>query len=432
MKLITERDSVSTLFKILATAVKLPETEPTKFNPETLLQMSSPRPVTSMDRLSKETHSAIRFWDEINFLEWAESPAFQVENQGKLPYLEQENGNPIPEETVCAMRKVLRGAWSELVQRKLAPLTWGKFSTTGWDLVHGLMEAAFPFLWFTNNGWKVKQMATKTYSSLHGRHVDDNGNWKSKKSQQDLGDEDDVDEDDTGDPEDSKLKMKKCKRKHAKSEAPYKRFKASHNNQPPLLVLPVLRSPSPPQVQLPVLSADSAPAISMSLSTRASPMLASPSKAPTPQVLASPKSTNQFQAMVSVPLDLDNENKENEDPNSKTNDLRAKKQIVNPLAALAATTTKAKLSLVPLPEVPSQSRPPSPVQPALTPAQPNTADSAKHNPPPSTNKPTQDVPHTKKNKMCPGSGKNGCLTEVTLLGASKAWDSKTIARGTMY
>jgi hypothetical protein len=219
------------LFKILATAVKLPETEPTKFNPETLLQMSGPRPVTGMDRPTKETHSAIRFWDEIDFLEWAESPAFQVENRGKLPYLEQENGDPIPEETVRAMRKVLRGAWSELVQRKLAPLTWGKLATTGRDLVHGLMEAAFPFLRFANNGWKVERMATKTYSSWHGRHVDDNGNWKNKKSQQDSGDEDDIDEDDTGDSEDSKLKMKKRKRKHvkhAKSEVPYKRFKGKY------------------------------------------------------------------------------------------------------------------------------------------------------------------------------------------------------------
>ncbi|KIK90678.1 hypothetical protein PAXRUDRAFT_35223 [Paxillus rubicundulus Ve08.2h10] len=253
-----------------------------------------------------KAHSAIHFWDEIDFLEWAESPAFQVENQGKLPYLEQENGDPIPEETVHAMWKVLQGAWLELVQRKLAPLTWGKLSTTGWDLVHGLMEAAFPFLWFANNGWK-------TYSSWHGRHIDDNGNWKSKKSQQDLGDEDNVDEDDDGDPEDSKLKMKKCEHKHTKSEGPYKRFKASHDNQPPLLVLPVLRSPSPPQVQSPVPSANSAPAISMSL-----------------------------------------------------------------------------------------------IQPAPTPAQPNTADSTKHNPPPNMNKPMQDVPHTKKNKMRPGSGKNGC------------------------
>lgn len=193
--------------------------------------MSGPRPVTGMDRPTKETHSAIRFWDEIDFLEWAESPAFQVKNQGKLPYLEQENGDLIPEETVRAMRKVLRGAWSELVQRKLAPLTWGKLATTGRDLVHGLMEAAFPFLQFANNGWKVERMATKTYSSWHGRHVDDNGNWKNKKSQQDSGDEDDIDEDDTGDSEDSKLKMKKRKRKHvkhAKSEVPYKRFKGKY------------------------------------------------------------------------------------------------------------------------------------------------------------------------------------------------------------
>ncbi|KIK80938.1 hypothetical protein PAXRUDRAFT_28021 [Paxillus rubicundulus Ve08.2h10] len=321
-------------------AVKLPETEPTRFNTETLLQMSGQRPVTGMDQPSKETHSAICFWDKIDFLEWAESPAFQ------------ENGDPIPEET------------------------------------------------FANNGWKVKQMVMKTYSSWYGRHIDDNGNWNSKKSQQDSGDEDDVDVDNTGDSEDCKLKMKKCKRKHtkhAKSKAPYKKFKAAHNNQTPLLV-PVLWSPSPPQVQLPVPSANSAPAISTSLSTQALPKLANPSKAPTPQVLVSPKSVNQFQVMVSVPPNLSNENKENEDPNSKKNDSRAKKQIINHLATLATTATKAKLSPVPLPEVPSQSC----ARCALVPEKIVVEQKASYE------------------------------SEVTLLGAWNTWDLKTITQGTMY
>ncbi|KAG2748098.1 hypothetical protein P692DRAFT_20819333 [Suillus brevipes Sb2] len=43
-----------------------------------------------------------------------------------IPYLEDENGNPVPKKTVTAIRKLLHGGWSEHLNQQLAPQSWGR------------------------------------------------------------------------------------------------------------------------------------------------------------------------------------------------------------------------------------------------------------------------------------------------------------------
>ncbi|OAX32416.1 hypothetical protein K503DRAFT_658377, partial [Rhizopogon vinicolor AM-OR11-026] len=73
----------------------------------------------------------------------------------KLPFLEDENGAPIPDSIIDAIRKTLRGAWSELLKRNLAPTSWGKLTASGIQLMNSVMESAHPIFRLANNGWKL-------------------------------------------------------------------------------------------------------------------------------------------------------------------------------------------------------------------------------------------------------------------------------------
>ncbi|KAG2110474.1 hypothetical protein BD769DRAFT_1674633 [Suillus cothurnatus] len=59
-----------------------------------------------------------------DFAAWLDSPDGRRANRGKVPYLEDENGDPLTDTLIKAIRKLLRGAWAELIRRKLAPKTW--------------------------------------------------------------------------------------------------------------------------------------------------------------------------------------------------------------------------------------------------------------------------------------------------------------------
>ncbi|KAG1823834.1 uncharacterized protein BJ212DRAFT_1326866 [Suillus subaureus] len=130
VKLTSERDTLKSMFQQLSSAVRLHQTDSLDLD----CTLISSVPATA-NRPTRVTHPKIRFWTNDDFLGWLDSPDGRRADRGKVPYLEDENGDPLTDPIVKSIRKLLRGAWAELVRRKLAPKTWGKATATARQIV---------------------------------------------------------------------------------------------------------------------------------------------------------------------------------------------------------------------------------------------------------------------------------------------------------
>jgi hypothetical protein len=203
------------MFQQLASGIRLPQTD----SGLELDSITPPfQPITK--RPTRLTHPCVQFWTNEDFTAWLDSPDGLRANRGKVPYLEDENGDPLTDTIIKSIRKLLRGAWAELIRRKLAPKTWGKASATARQVVHTLMENAFPLFKLSDSGWKLDYLISTSYSAWRRNHIDDYGNWKKK----DIDDEEDDDEESSGCSSNAKGKKRK-QSKSLKSDVPEKKMK---------------------------------------------------------------------------------------------------------------------------------------------------------------------------------------------------------------
>ena len=167
-------------------------------------------------------------------MKWLDSPGALGSRRSKMAYLEDENGEAVSSRTIKAIRRVLCGGWSELVNRKIAPQSWGKLSASGRQLIHSFMENEFPLFKFAKNGWKLDHLATSTYPAWRRSNLDGNCGWKSGVNAVKLEEEeDDGDGDDAESDGDGSGPTKRNKRKYlpvteiVKSEVVKKKRKGS-------------------------------------------------------------------------------------------------------------------------------------------------------------------------------------------------------------
>lgn len=158
-------------------------------------------------------------------MEWLETASSRTADRGKLPYLEDADGDPVPETTIKAIRKLLRGGWSELLSRKMAPQSWGKVSASGRQLVHSLMEDTFPLFKFADNGWKLDFLATSSYPSWRRNNLDSDNNRKSRDSVKKEDDDDANDDDDDTNDEQTSKKRRRPTMSPVESKVPSKKTK---------------------------------------------------------------------------------------------------------------------------------------------------------------------------------------------------------------
>ncbi|KAI6145831.1 hypothetical protein BKA82DRAFT_145086 [Pisolithus tinctorius] len=135
-----------------------------------------------------ETHLKICFWDQSDWNTF-------LDTRGTLGFLEEDNSDPPSNSTVKAIQKTLRGGWAELANHKLAPKSWGRLCASGRQLTHNLMESTFPLFRFAKNGWKLDYLASNSYPAWWKTHLESEGNWKMKKSQDCEDDNEDMEMD---------------------------------------------------------------------------------------------------------------------------------------------------------------------------------------------------------------------------------------------
>ena len=79
-------------------------------------------------------------------------------------WMEDENGQPIPEDDRSAARAKARSFWNKLFGKGIAPSCLGKADINIQDEYIALMEHAFPWLRYCKNHWKAKQLWSNNYS----------------------------------------------------------------------------------------------------------------------------------------------------------------------------------------------------------------------------------------------------------------------------
>ncbi|KAG1722677.1 hypothetical protein EDB19DRAFT_1954688 [Suillus lakei] len=246
IKLTTECDAFQSILQQLASALQQ-SGNPLTFDPTFPAQLGYSSNDTN--RPTPQTHPKIRFWNQIDYIEWLDTSMGRLSHHRKLGYLEDENGGPIATTMVKGIRKALCAGWCELTNRKLAPKTWGVLSASGRKLIHTLMEDAYPLLKFADDGWKLEYLASTSYSAWRRTYLTDDGNWKSKNH--DNEDEDESDDGNAGDSQTLSLKGKKRKKAKfsIKSEVPQKKMKVDSESAgtQTLVVspLPSISSPTP-------------------------------------------------------------------------------------------------------------------------------------------------------------------------------------------
>ncbi|KAG1833179.1 hypothetical protein EV424DRAFT_1623364 [Suillus variegatus] len=239
VQLTTERDTIKAMFEHLASSVRSSHSDPSQLrhSDSTIICPAS----GDSTRPTHQLYPSISFWTQDDYMEWLETASSRTADRGKLPYLEDADGDPVPETTIKAIRKLLRGGWSELLSRKMAPQSWGKVSASGRQLVHSLMEDTFPLFKFADNGWKLDFLATSSYPSWHRNNLDSDNNRKSRDSVKKEDDDDANDDDDDTNDEQTSKKRRRPTMSPVESKVPSKKTKVDSFVQP----APPSASPSP-------------------------------------------------------------------------------------------------------------------------------------------------------------------------------------------
>ncbi|KAG1792514.1 uncharacterized protein HD556DRAFT_1444508 [Suillus plorans] len=157
VKITAEHDTILSSFQLLAGTVQLHDADPFKFNTTFISPSRGDRP-------NSETHTDIKFWNKSEYLTWLDSHEAQLGNRGKLPYLEQEDGDPVQDDEIDVIHKLCGVHFLN--------------STTGDSLQ---CVGTHPIFRLANNSWKLHYLAMSSYPSWQRNHIENGASENGKK-----------------------------------------------------------------------------------------------------------------------------------------------------------------------------------------------------------------------------------------------------------
>ncbi|KAG2056755.1 hypothetical protein BDR06DRAFT_969777 [Suillus hirtellus] len=381
------------MFECLASSVRSSHSDPSQLHhsDSTIICPAS----GNSTHPTRQLYPSISFWTQDNYMEWLETASSQTTDHGKLPYLEDADGDPVPETTIKAIRKLLWGGWSELLSRKMALQSWGKIILQHLHILPGARTTSI----------------VTTVASLKTEDDDDAND----------------DDDNTNDEQTSK----KCRHpmmSPVESKVPSKKTKVDSFVQPapPLASSSPTHTPSTLMTSLPALNT---PTVSTTMPSVEPKSVTDPEITPSVSNLGPVNTDNVLVCPEPVPVtrldDIDTKNtisaaNASYQSQSVTVQKPVRVTLPNPLSihSLAA----ANVNIPPSPQV-------TLVHPLETPGSidPLLDDSA------SLIVKKEKVSKTgSKGKMWPSPTKNGCLSQGQWKIAEGNWDKTAIIAGKMY
>lgn len=151
-----------------------PPTSTSNFDPDALLKP-----------LSQHNYPKLRFWRKQDWIGSKELETTEIHNKmglrGKsristgenvsFGFVEDENGLTVNGFRISEITSVMREIWMELYDRNMAPVTWGKGSSTVRNFYRTEMYKRIRELRYCENHWKVDYFATVNYSGWYRQHV---------------------------------------------------------------------------------------------------------------------------------------------------------------------------------------------------------------------------------------------------------------------
>ncbi|KAL4066232.1 hypothetical protein V8B97DRAFT_1874789 [Scleroderma yunnanense] len=181
MKTTTEHDTIKAAFHALISVLRLPEDmDPLSFL-LTDVNVCTHHPSKGKSNM-KEEYPKIHFWSKLDYEAFVLLPVAQALNCGKVPWLEQENGDPVTPKQLKAIWVSLCGAWVELIQWKVTPQTWTRISASMKQLVIKIMVKDHLLLLLDNNGFKLEMPCVNDYLGWCKNHLTSSGEWKDGSS----------------------------------------------------------------------------------------------------------------------------------------------------------------------------------------------------------------------------------------------------------
>ncbi|KIK79375.1 hypothetical protein PAXRUDRAFT_161429 [Paxillus rubicundulus Ve08.2h10] len=183
------------------------------------LGSSTPPPPGSIK--AAEMYPKMQFWMQTKYNEWTNTAEAHGNHWWKLTYLEDGEGNTISDDLLKGIHKKIQGIWAKLVEKDMAPKTWGKATVSAKELVYTHIYKVFPFLQQAESDWKLDLLCGNNYPGWYRN----NGQGKSPADQE-VKEEDNADADtDTDELGTETSKKWKATSKRCKSEVVEKRMK---------------------------------------------------------------------------------------------------------------------------------------------------------------------------------------------------------------
>jgi hypothetical protein len=166
-----------------------------------------------LPQLDKAKYEKIKLWGPEEYQGYrkggkrgGENPLTDKSNSSILSiFMEDENGNQIPEKTKKVVRKTAKAFYEGLLKNGNAPTAWGHATLSIRHTFINMLETEFPFLRFCEGHWKANQVATNSYSQWYLKALERKAAALAKKANKRTTEEHgiidvDVDENDLENP----------------------------------------------------------------------------------------------------------------------------------------------------------------------------------------------------------------------------------------
>ncbi|KAF8549314.1 hypothetical protein OG21DRAFT_1488646 [Imleria badia] len=165
VKVTTERDTLRTMLDQLSASLQNQK-----------IASAATAPVKTA-----EMYPNVRFWTQKQYNEWTNSAEAHADCHYKIAFLEDEQGAVVSDATLKAIRKKICGCWAELVDKNMAPKSWGKATTSTKEFVHATIYKSYPILQLAENDWKLELLCSGDYPGWVRNNLDSQGKWQVKQ-----------------------------------------------------------------------------------------------------------------------------------------------------------------------------------------------------------------------------------------------------------
>ncbi|KAG2032498.1 hypothetical protein BDR03DRAFT_985634 [Suillus americanus] len=168
LELLQAKTAFSTLeaaFQELTRSIQLVNADPMNF---TSTSISPTAPLTKqLPRIDKNDYPDVLFWTCADWdkLQMTSQGLKQKGKCGPTAFLEDNNGEPITEESLDTIHKTICGLWFEFAVKGLLATTWSKMIHSTRTLFHSVMEEKHPLFRLAMDSWKLDLLCSTAYPS---------------------------------------------------------------------------------------------------------------------------------------------------------------------------------------------------------------------------------------------------------------------------